>query len=88
MCGMLQDFSFLLLLGKFDQLLEDAENTKNMTNQLLYRTFKDQQGCSETALPTGPKVSFTNSVLFQRDKRQFSEHSSVAKHCQKSPCLF
>lgn len=40
---------------KLDQLLEDAENTKNMTNQLLYRTFKDQQGCGETALPTGPK---------------------------------
>jgi len=45
-------------------VLDDTENTESMVNQVLYRSFTNQQGCDKALLPTGPevqiiKISFT-----------------------------
>lgn len=49
-------FNFLSILDKLDKVIDDAEKTESMVNQVLYRTFTKQQGSNKTLLLTGPKV--------------------------------
>lgn len=40
-----------------DQILDDAENTESMVNQILYRTFTYQKCHDKALLPTGAEVT-------------------------------
>ena len=40
-----------------DQILDDAENTESMVNQILYRTFTYPKCHDKALLPTGAKVT-------------------------------
>ncbi|CAH3159044.1 unnamed protein product, partial [Porites evermanni] len=42
--------------NKIDQILDDAENTESMVNQILYRTFTYQKCYDKALLPTGAKA--------------------------------
>ncbi|CAH3046582.1 unnamed protein product [Porites lobata] len=48
--------SFPPKTNKIDQLLDDAENTESMVNQILYRTFTHQKCHDKALLPTGAKA--------------------------------
>ena len=41
-------------LNKLGEVLDDIQKTKTMVNQVLYRTFTNQQGCDKALLATGP----------------------------------
>lgn len=41
---------------KLDKVVDDAENTSSMVNQVLYKTFTKQQGYDKALLPTGAKA--------------------------------
>ena len=55
-------FRFYLYSDKIDQILDDAENTESMVNQILYRTFTYQKRHDKALLPTGAKVSIPFSI--------------------------
>ncbi|CAH3046502.1 unnamed protein product, partial [Porites lobata] len=42
--------------NKIDQILDDAENTESMVNQILYRTFTYQKAHDKALLPTGAEA--------------------------------
>jgi len=42
--------------NKIDQILDGAEKTESMVNQILYRTFTYQKGYDKALLPTGPEA--------------------------------
>jgi len=46
----------IISTDKLDQVLDDTGNTESMVNQVLYRSFKNQQGGDKALLPTGPEV--------------------------------
>ena len=46
-------FLFYVYSDKIDQILDDAENTESMVNQILYRTFT----YDKAHLPTGAEVT-------------------------------
>ena len=46
-------FLFHVYSDKIDQILDDAENTESMVNQILYRTFT----YDKAHLPTGAEVT-------------------------------
>ena len=56
-------FYFFNYLDKLDQVLDDTENTERMVNQVLYRSFTNQQSCDKALLPTGPEVQI-NEISF------------------------
>ena len=43
---------FYLFTDKIDEVLDDAENTERMVNQILCRTFTCQKGHDKALLPT------------------------------------
>ena len=46
-------------------MIDDAENTEGMVNQVLYRAFTKQHGCNKALLPTGSKVLIvTGSFIY------------------------
>ena len=50
-------FWFHVYSDKIDQILDDAENTESMVNQILYRTFTYQKCHDKASLPTGAEVT-------------------------------
>ena len=48
--------TFHSFTDKIDQILDGAEKTESMVNQILYRTFTYQKGYDKALLPTGPEV--------------------------------
>ena len=50
-------FLFHVYSDKIDQILDDAENTESMVNQILYRTFTYQKAHDKALLPTGAEVT-------------------------------
>ena len=53
---------FHVYSDKIDQILDDAENTESMVNQILYRTFTYQKCHEKALLPTGAKVTIPFSI--------------------------
>ena len=47
---------FYLFTDKIDEVLDDAENTERMVDQILCRTFTCQKGHDKALLPTGSEV--------------------------------
>ena len=50
-------FLFHVYSDKIDQILDDAETTESMVNQILYRTFTYQKCHDKALLPTGAEVT-------------------------------
>ena len=50
-------FLFHVYSDKIDQILDDAETTESMVNQILYRTFLYQKCHDKALLPTGAEVT-------------------------------
>lgn len=54
-------------LYKLDKVLQDTESTESMVSQVLYRTFKTQQGLDEVLPPTGEKAWDTHRAIVVED---------------------
>ena len=48
--------AFYLSTEKIDDVLDDAQNTERMVNQILCRTFTSQKGHDKALLPTYSEV--------------------------------
>lgn len=50
------DLLCFTVLDRFDQMLEDTNDTENMVNQVLHKTVKIQQSLEKISLPTDQEV--------------------------------
>ena len=73
----------IISTDKLDQVLDDTGNTENMVNQVLYRSFKNQQGGDKALLPTGPEVQVIE-MDFRNDLTRFLGNRPYGYPCAKN----
>ena len=64
-------------------MLDDTGNTENMVNQVLYRSFTNQQGGDKTLLPTGPEAQIVE-MDFRNDFTRFLGNKPYSYPCAKN----